>query len=256
MFNKYTAKRYKSKRNKKKKIKLINLLILIFIIFQVFSGYKIIKWFLNNKQNEEVQSSIAQYIELKDDENDNYKVDFKALKEINEDTIGWLKVNNTNIEYVVVQGNDNNYYLKHNFQKQNNSAGWIFADYKNKFDYTDYNIVVYGHNMKNGSMFGTLNNVLKEEWYNNEENRHIVLITENGTIMYEVFSIYEEKVSEYPIQTEFSNDNEYLEFLNTLKNKSIKDFNVELSAEKSIITLSTCGNDNSKRLLVHAIKEN
>ena len=104
--------------------------------------------------------------------------------------------------------------------------------------------------------FGTLKNTLTEEWYNNEDNRHIILVTEKGTFTYEVFSVYEEKASDYPIQTVFSNDNDFLKFLNTIKDKSKKDFNIELSAEKGIITLSTCGNDNKNRVIVHAIKEN
>ena len=263
MASKHSARRYdesSKQRRKKKIINLRSLLMLILIVVFIFSGVKIIKWIFGNKQNEEVQNNLSQYVDIKEDENnkeDNtYKIDFKALKEKNSDTIGWLKVNGTNIEYVVVKGTDNDYYLSHNFEKQNNSAGWIFADYRNKFDYTDYNTVIYGHNMKNDSMFGTLKNVLNEEWYETEENRHIVLVTEKGTFTYEVFSVYEEKASDYPIQTGFSNDNEYLNFLNTIKDKSIKDFNVELSAEKGILTLSTCGNDNKNRVILHAIKEN
>ena len=269
MAGKHLAKRYielNGQQKKKKKINLRSMLLIVFLIILIFSGYKIIKWFLNNKENEDVQSNLSQYIEINKKENDKenkndkedniYKIDFTALKEINSDTIGWLKVKGTNIEYVVVKGNDNDYYLHHNFEKQKNNAGWILADYRNKFDYTDYNTVIYGHNMKNASMFGTLKNILKEEWYNNEENRHIVLVTEKGTFIYEVFSVYEEKASDYPIQTGFSSDNEYLKFLNTVKDKSIKDFNVELSVEKCIITLSTCGNDNRNRVILHAIKVN
>ncbi len=262
MASKHSAKRFetKDKQKRKRKINLRSLLMLVFIVVFIFSGVKIIKWIFGNKQNEKVQNNLSQYVEIKDDENnidDNaYKIDFKALKEKNSDTIGWLKVKGTNIEYVVVKGTDNDYYLSHNFEKQKNSAGWIFADYRNKFDYTDYNTVIYGHNMKNDSMFGTLKNALKEDWYNNEDNRHIILVTEKGAFTYEVFSVYEEKASDYPIQTGFSNDNEYLNFLNTIKDKSIKDFNIELSAEKSIITLSTCGNNNKNRVILHAIKEN
>ena len=261
MASKHSARRYETneKQKRKKRINLRSLLMLVFIVVLIFSGMKIVKWIFGNKQNDEVQRSLEQYVEIKEDKNDetdDYKIDFKALKEKNSDTIGWLKVNGTNIEYVVVKGTDNSYYLNHNFEKQSNNAGWIFADYRNKLDYTDYNTVIYGHNMKNDSMFGTLENTLKEEWYSNEENRHIVLVTEKGTFTYEVFSVYEEKASDYPIQTGFSNDNEYLNFLNTIKDKSIKDFNVELSAKKGILTLSTCGNDNKNRVILHAIKEN
>ena len=238
---------------------LLYFFLLIFLIGFIYSSIKIMLYIKDSKQNSKIKDTISNDFTIvkNGDENiEEYRINFQELKEKNSDTIGWLKVNGTNIEYVVVKGTDNDYYLSHNFEKQNNSAGWIFADYRNKFDYTDYNTVIYGHNMKNDSMFGTLKNVLSDEWYNNEENRHIILVTEKGTFSYEVFSVYEEKASDYPIQTGFSNDNEYLNFLNTIKNKSLKDFNVELSVEKGILTLSTCGNDNKNRVILHAIKEN
>ena len=83
------------------------------------------------------------------------------------------------------------FYLKHSFDKSNNSAGWIFADYRNKFDGTDKNIIIYGHNMKDNSMFGRLKSVISEDWYNNEDNKYITLITENEIQIYEVFSVYQ-----------------------------------------------------------------
>ena len=209
MAGKHSAKRSESNKQQRKKmrINLRSLLMLIFFVILIFSGYKIVRWIFNNIQNKEVQNNLSQYVEVKEENEDNeknkYNIDFKSLKEINSDTVGWLKVNGTNVEYVVVKGKNNDYYLSHNFEKQYNSAGWIFADYRNKFDYTDHNIIIYGHNMRDNSMFGTLKNILNEEWYNNEENRHIVLVTEKGTFTYEVFSIYEEKASDYPIQTKF-----------------------------------------------------
>lgn len=238
---------------------LLYFFLLIFLIGFIYSSIKIMLYIEDSKQNAKINDTISNDVTIvkNGDENiEEYRINFQELKEKNSDTIGWLKVNGTNIEYVVVKGTDNDYYLSHNFEKQNNSAGWIFADYRNKFDYTDYNTIIYGHNMKNDSMFGTLKNVLSDDWYNNEENRHIILVTEKGTFTYEVFSVYEEKASDYPIQTGFSNDNEYLNFLNTIKDKSITDFNVELSAEKRILTLSTCGNNNKNRVILHAIKEN
>ena len=83
----------------------------------------------------------------------NVKEEYK-----NDDIVGILEINNTDYIVPLLQGLDNDYYLNHNFNKEYNIAGWIFADYRNKFDNTDKNIVIYGHNMKEGSMFGTLEN--------------------------------------------------------------------------------------------------
>jgi len=259
MESKHSAKRYETNESQKRKrrINLRSLLMLVFIVILIFSGIKIIKWLLDNKQNEELQSNLSQYVEIKEDENDTqdneYKIDFKALKEKNSDTVGWLKVNGTNIEYVVVKGTDNSYYLKHNFERQSNSAGWIFADYRNKFHFTDYNIIIYGHNTRDGSMFGTLKNTLKEDWYSNKDNHTIIFVTENRINKYQVFSVYEDKASDYPITTEFKSDNEYLTFLNTVKKKSKYNFNVDVSEEQSILTLSTCATNNQNRVTLHAI---
>ena len=250
------GRRLKEKPNNKIKILFVVILILILVGILIFSGIKIFNWFLNNKENNEIKENILSYVEeIENDENDKkteYSIDFDSLKEINSDIVGFLKVNNTNIEYAVVKTNNNGFYLNHNFEKKQNLGGWIFADYNNKFDDTDYNIIIYGHNIKDGSMFGTLKNTFKEEWYKNEDNKYITFITENGTRKYEVFSIYEEKASDYPIQTKFSNDSEYLEFIKNLKEKSIYEFNADVSATTEIITLSTCGNSNTNRVLLHA----
>ena len=189
----------------------------------------------------------------KESEEEKYNIDFESLKEKNKDTVAFLKVNDTNVEYVVVKGSDNKYYLNHSFDEKYNIAGWIFADYKNKFDGTDKNIVVYGHNRRDGSMFGSLKKALKEEWYKKEENRKIVFIIENESCIYEVFSIYQIEKEDYYIKTNFSK-NEFTDFIKKIKSRSINDFAVEVSDKDSILTLSTCANDNRYRVVIHAKK--
>jgi len=119
-----------------------------------------------------LEEKISQVViaENKDDAETEYQIDFEKLKRINNQVVGWIKVNGTQVEYAVVQAENNNYYLKRNLEKDYNTGGWIFVDYKNKLDGTDKNIVIYGHNMKDNSMFGSLKNILNEEWYKNEEN--------------------------------------------------------------------------------------
>ena len=126
--------------------------------------------------------------------------------------------------------------------------------YKNKFDNTDKNIVIYGHNMRDGSMFGSLKNILNSDWYDNEENTDITLCTENEKSIYKVFSIYKIESEDYYIKTEFSNENEFEKFIKTLKKRSIKNFNIDISKEDSILTLSTCANNNKYRVVLHSKK--
>ena len=123
-----------------------------------------------------------------------------------------------------------------------------------KFDNTDKNIVIYGHNIRDGSMFGSMLNILNAKWYENEENTNITLYTENEKCMYKVFSIYKIENEDYYIKTEFKNDNEFEDFIKTLKKRSIKDFNVDVSKDDNILTLSTCANNNKYRVVLHAKK--
>ena len=125
---------------------------------------------------------------------------------------------------------------------------------ENKFDNTDKNIVIYGHNMRDESMFGSLKNILNKEWYNNAENNNITFLTEKENYIYKVFSIYKIESEDYYIKTEFKNDEDYEKFLNTIKNRSIKNFDINLNINDKIITLSTCANNNKYRIVLHAKK--
>ena len=239
---------------KKKSKILITLIQIVLIAVIIFSGIKIIEWIKSNKKNKDIMSEIKENVVINnemDSNNEEYKIDFAKLKQKNSDAIAWIKVNGTDIDFPVVKGTDNSYYLTHNFNKEKNKAGWIFADYRNKFDGTDKNIIIYGHNMKNGSMFASLKDVIKEEWYNNENNKYIALITENENCKYQVFSVYQIETEEYYLQTNISN---FKEFVEKIKGRSKKDFNVDIKETDSILTLSTCADNTKYRVVLHAVK--
>lgn len=251
----------RNKKNKSKKYKkaILNLVIYIMLLsILLYSGIKIYKWYKDKTNNSKIAEQIKHTViveEKNEDENKKeYKIDFNKLKDQNNETVAWIKVNNTNIEYSVVKGTNNSFYLNHSFDKSNNSAGWIFADYRNKFDNTDKNIVIYGHNMRDNSMFGSLKNILNSDWYDNEENTNITLYTENEKCIYKVFSIYKIESEDYYIKTEFSDDNNFEQFVNTIKKRSIKEFNTDVSKDDNILTLSTCANNNKYRVVLHAKK--
>lgn len=241
-------------RMKKKSKILITLIQIVLIAVIIFSGIKIIEWIKSNKKNKDIMSEIKENVVINnemDSNNEEYKIDFAKLKQKNSDAIAWIKVNGTDIDFPVVKGTDNSYYLTHNFDKEKNKAGWIFADYRNKFDGTDKNIIIYGHNMKNGSMFASLKDVIKEEWYNNENNKYIALITENENCKYQVFSVYQIETEEYYLQTNISN---FKEFVEKIKGRSKKDFNVDIKETDNILTLSTCADNTKYRVVLHAVK--
>ena len=247
----------KKKRKLNKKKLLLFVIMLVFFFMFLLSLIKIISYLENNKDNKKIQETIIKdsitIIEsIEENQKIKYDIDFKTLKEQNSDTVAYLKVNNTNIDYIVVKGNDNSYYLKHNFKKKWNVSGWIFADYHNKFDDSDKNIIIFGHNTRDGSMFGTLKNSLNEVWYENEDNQKIVLVTEKGIYYYQVFSTYSIKPEDYYINTEFKDNDEFDKFIKKLKSRSIYDYKVEVSGEDKILTLSSCIGDGTKRVVLHA----
>ena len=175
-----------------------------------------------------------------------------SLFSINSDVIGWLKVNNTNIDYPVVQTSDNEYYLKHNLYKENDKNGWIFMDYRNSLYNMDQNTIIYGHNMYySGVMFGTLTKAYKKDWYSNPENLVISFNTIYESMNYQIFSIYKVPKTKDYLKTYFANDDDFNDFVKMIKDRSINDFEVEVNPGDKILTLSTCTGEN-QRLVVHA----
>lgn len=184
----------------------------------------------------------------------NYSQIFEELLKKNTDTVGYLSVNNTKINYPVVQASTNSYYLNRDFNKRKNSMGWIFMDYRNNAKDLDKNTIIYGHNIKQGIMFGTLKYALNSSWYKKESNQVITFNTPTKNMKWRIFSIYRIPATEDYLKTEFENDEEYMEFLNMLKNRSIYNFNVELNESSKILTLSTCFS-HTTRHVVHAVLE-
>lgn len=246
------VKHRKSRDVIKKNNFTFTLIQLILVIIMIYSGTKIYRWYKDNDKNNELMEELKESVII-NDTSDEDTIDFNSLKEKNSDTVAWIKVEGTDIDYPVVQTSNNEYYLNHSFDKSSNGAGWIFADYKNKIDGTDDNIVVFGHNRRDGSMFSSLKNVLTAEWYNDENNRMITFITEQENISYEVFSVYQIENEDYYIKTEFT-EKSFLNFLQTIKRRSIKNFGVDVDKTDSILTLSTCANDNKYRVVLHAKK--
>lgn len=204
----------------------------------------------NNQQEEDLEEqSKEKYISPY---YTNYENVYTDLLEINNDTVGWLKINNTKINYPVVQYKDNEYYLNHSFDKTKNEAGWVFVDYRNNMNIIDKNIIVYAHNVsKNELMFGSLKNTLNSDWNSDTNNLTFLFNIKGINYYYEIFSIYTIKNTNDYLVTEFD-DYSFMKYINMIKNRSIKDFNINVDEHDSIITLSTCYKESDYRLVVHA----
>lgn len=208
---------------------------------------------LENEEKETIKKE--EYIP---NDNDKYanigymSVDFNDLIAKNSETVGWIKVNNTNVNYSVVQHNDNEYYLKHDFYKNYNINGWVYADYRDDFEYFGNNTILYAHNMTDRSMFGSLVWCLKESWYTNEDNHYIKISTPKTNTVWKIFSIYTIKPEVYYLRTYFQTDEEHSTFIDNIKSRSIYDFKEDVSKDNKILTLSTCTDDGTKRIVIHA----
>ena len=172
--------------------------------------------------------------------------------EINKDVVGYLKVNNTNIDYPVVQYTDNDYYLKKNFYGEDDKNGWVYMDFRNSDKFLNDNTIIYGHNMYySGVMFGTLHRALNSSWYTNKENLIISFNTMYETMNWQIFSIYTiRKTSDY-LRVSFDTLEDKQDYINKVKERSITNFDVSVTSEDYLLTLSTCTGDN-ERLVIHA----
>ena len=165
----------------------------------------------------------------------------------------WIQIPNTEINYPVVQTDDNEYYLKHSFKKEINISGTVFVDYRNNID-EDRNLILYGHNMRNGTMFNNLTNFKEESFFNN--NNIINIVRNNILYQYEVFSVYVEDESKVNIETEFIDNEAFASYVLNEGSKSMFNKDIEISNEDKIITLVTCSYEytGARTILVAKLK--
>ena len=259
-------------KNKKDKRfqKILKILCLSLIIFSL---YTILKWQMDNTKIQQIGKEIDKNIQKKTnyeqgqlvnppkDKNSDYyyyvntpfyEVNLNSLVSRNKDTVAFIEVRNTNIHYPVVQTTDNSYYLKHDFHKKENRAGWVFMDYRNNIDNLGDNTVIYGHARLDGSIFGSLKNVLSSSWQKNRDNYVIFLSTKKENMIFQIFSIYTIAKESYYITPSFSDDKKKQAWLDTIKKRNIAPIYTDVNVKDKILTLSTCQNVQDGRVVVHA----
>lgn len=170
---------------------------------------------------------------------------FKEIKETNDDLIGWIKIADTNIDYPVVQGEDNDYYLSHGFNKKADANGCIFADMYCSLYPRSKNLILYGHHMKSGRMFANLEKYDSFDFYQNHKTFEFDTIYEEAE--YEVVFVFRDYVHasddtdfKYYEFTDVNSETEFISYINELKEKSIYETNVDVTFDDELLTLSTC----------------
>lgn len=248
----------KSKKSSKKSKIIRNIILVIAICVFLFSAYQLITIFLEYKQGTDEYNDIAEIFEeegssSEDEETTTWVWDFEKMLAINSDTKGWIKQEGI-LSYPILQGEDNDYYLTHLANKKSNKAGSIFIDYRITEGLEAKNCIIYGHNMKNKSMFGSLMGYYKESYYK-EHKTFDVYIAEKHYI-YEVYAAYETPEVSDAYVYGFADEVSYKDYLDTSRAKSLysTDFR-ELTAEDKILTLSTCTeNDDTVRFIVQIVR--
>ena len=208
---------------------------------------------------------LAEHVEVPEDDNTGTEsagedssvilptVDFEALWETGPDIIGWLTLPDTTINYPVTQTDDNEYYLHHLYDGTYNKTGCLFADYENKEDFSNRNTIIYGHNMRDGSMFATLNEYDEQNYYDGHPQMY--LVTPDGGYVVEIFTAFVAKTSESgsdtsPWRLDWKDDGAYTTWLNAMKERSVVECDVAVTSSDKVLTLSTCTPGGASRFIV------
>ncbi len=230
----------KLKLKKEYKLFILNFILILLIIIFILSSYNYFHNLFEDKKNNNLyQEIINDYTIINEIDNSNDYIDIKKLKEVNSDVKGWISITNTNINYPILQGSNNNYYLNRDINKEYNRNGSIFMDYRNH-EFNDNNTIIYGHNMNTDAMFSDLIKIINGNLGNKVS---IKITTIDKEITYDIYKTYlVSPTDELPLDI---NKNNYdLSSSNYIYNK----------IEDKTLTLSTCNNNGKKRIIVHAIK--
>lgn len=246
----------KKKESKKGSILSTVALILAICVFCV-SAFQLFKIFSSYKKGDDEYKKV-QNLAVKAEEQDGetlFSVDFDKLKEINPDTVAWIRFEEPSIiSYPVVHSHDNKEYLTKLFGEGKNTYGTLFVDKDNTGDFTDRNTFIYGHRMKSGSMFGKLEEYKDESFV--QEHPYFYIYTPDGKeLKYEVFAVGLVTDTSQTYTKEFADDEAFLKYISHIRAESNYQTDVSVKADSQIVSLSTCTADsNEDRFVVHGVK--
>lgn len=255
-----TVKKPTKKKRKLSKVgvRLIELLLVVAIGVALFAGWKIYSGLKAYRDGDATYAELIEYTKAGDTSGqaEDDSVNFKTLVEINDDVVGWIRLDDTKINYPVVQGTDNDYYLNHLYNHNVNWMGSVFFDYRNKNDFSDKNTAIYAHHTNNGSMFYTLESYKSQEFFN--EHNVFTFFHVNGK-KYEFYPIAGLVISadEPFMQLEFESNQEFMDYVAGFRNRSTFVSPVTLVESDHIVTMVTCTDDftNARYALFCKIQE-
>lgn len=232
-----------------KKLLIPKIILIICFIVMLFSLFNIINWFNDNKKTSESIKLVQNITKVEVTPKSNFlSVDFDELYKTNNEVVAWIQVPDTNVNYPVVKHKNNSYYLNHSYDRSWNYAGWIYLDYRNDIDDLVSNNIIYGHGRVDGSMFGSLRDLL-----NLDGSRKVINIsTPYNNYIFEIFSVYRISNTNDYLYTGFDNNEDFLKFIDSVKDRSLVKYSLdEFESSDKILTLATCY-DTKEKFVVHA----
>lgn len=218
--------------NKKKIIYIISMILFIIIILLV------IMFVFNKNSNKQLDVNIERNDNVTNPINYSDVINNMREEYNNNDIKGVLEIENTDYKVPILQGSDNDYYLNHDAYGNSNYMGSIYLDYRVDID-SSRKLLIYGHNSSRVDMpFKILEEYYDKEYYN--DHKYVDITTETTKKRYEIFSVYVEPTDYSYMNINFNSDEEYLEHLNKLKNKSMYDTGVEIESDDEILIFQTC----------------
>ena len=245
--------------------KLIRRLAVILCVIAVgCAGVGIYKYFQEKNAGQEYEKLKAEMEKQPSSESTTEEqtsleipIDFVALQKENPEAYAWIKVDGTNIDYPILQSEtDNAYYLTHTIENKESPEGAIFTENYNTKTFEDTNTVIYGHNMKNGSMFRTLHNYMDKDFFN--KNRDVTIYTPDEVLHYKIFAAYLSDARHILKSYDFSNKQIYQNYIDTIFSMrsmdAFVDTSMKVTNDDKIITMSTCyAGLSDRRYLVQAV---
>lgn len=248
----------KKKQSGMKKFISRSITIVCLSVF-LYAAYGLADVFIDYYKNRKMLSDVQEmYYDVGAEEDENREPNeirsgFDELLKHNDHVVGWITMDGTQIDYPILQTDNNIEYLTKDYNDRVTRAGSIFLDYRNDIMTDNMNTVVYGHRMKDGSMFQHLTKFLDEDFLKAHQTFEYDTLYDSYEA--EIFSVYNTLTDFNYIETDFSEGQEYTELLKQMQDKSRFETNVEVNADDLIITLSTCDyelDENEGRLVVHA----
>ena len=219
------------------------------LLAMLFSFFNIVNWIEDNKKTKERIEIVQEVTKIEINPVSTFlSVDFTELSKINDEVVAWIKVPETSVNYPVVKHKDNSYYLTHSYDKSFNYAGWIYTDYRNDIDDLVSNNIIYGHGRVDGSMFGSLRDLINKDG----SEKLVYISTPYNNYIFQVFSIYRIMNTDDYLYTGYDNNEKFLSFIDLIKNRSLVKYDdLEIEPSDKILTLATCY-DTREKFVVHA----